>query len=489
MKMEKVHLVWFKRDLRIEDHKPLSLACQKGKVLCFYVYEPSLIHSPEWDTSHGHFLNESLKELEKELKRIGIKLYRFLGEVPDILNDLSRNISIEQLWSHEETGNLLTYERDKKVKKWCEERSIPWNEFPQFGVVRKLRSRDGWARHWNDFVSSSVEKAPVTAASFSEKIPLEVSYHEFSNDTKPLRQRGGIKPAWETLESFLQERGRFYSKQMSSPNSAWEACSRLSPYFSFGNISIRQVWQATELQRIEGYEEKGWKSSLSAFSSRLRWHCHFIQKLEDEPEIEFQNMNRTMDGLREDQFNETFFEAWKKGETGYPLVDACMRSLQQTGWINFRMRAMLVSFASYHLWLHWRKPAVFLARNFLDFEPGIHFSQFQMQSGTTGINAIRIYSPIKQVADQDPQGEFIKKWIPELTAVPAEYVAEPHRMPLTLQKKLGCLIGHHYPNPIVDHAAAYTDAKKKVFSWRSKKEVKEASKKVYVKHGSRKGRK
>ena len=488
MKKEKVQLVWFKRDLRAEDHAPLSEACTRGKVLCCYIYEPSLIQSPEWDGSHGSFLNESLQELEANLKRLDIRLYRFQGEVIEVLNKLREVVEIEALWSHEETGNGLTYERDKRVKKWCLEQGIPWQKFPQFGVVRRLSSREGWARQWNAFMSQPAVSLPRQIKSFSNSLSFETSPYVFPQDTKSYRKKGGIKKASETLESFLQERGRFYSKEMSSPNTAWESCSRLSPYLSFGNISIRQVWQAVELQRVEGFTESGWRGSLAAFSSRLRWHCHFIQKLEDEPAIEFENMNRKMDGLRENEFNETFFAAWTRGETGYPLVDACMRSLQKTGWINFRMRAMLVSFSSYHLWLHWRRPAVFLAKHFLDFEPGIHYSQFQMQSGTTGINSIRIYSPLKQVTDQDPEGLFIKHWIPELEAVPTDYIAEPQKMPVSLQKKIGCMIGKDYPAPIVEHATAYAEAKKRVYAWKAKKEVREASKEVFKKHGSRKRR-
>lgn len=488
MKKEKVQLVWFKRDLRVEDHAPLTEACKRSKVLCCYIYEPSLIHSPEWDASHGAFLNESLQELESALKRLNIRLYRFHGEVIEILNRLREVVEIETLWSHEETGNGLTYERDKRVKKWCLEQGVPWKEFPQFGVVRRLSSREGWARQWNTFMAQPLVTLPQRVESLSTALGFEISPYFFPQDLKAHRKKGGIRNASATLESFLQERGRFYSKEMSSPNTAWESCSRLSPYLSFGNISIRHVWQAVELQRVEGFTESGWRGSLAAFSSRLRWHCHFIQKLEDEPAIEFENMNRKMDGLRENEFNESFFESWKRGETGYPLVDACMRALQQSGWINFRMRAMLVSFSSYHLWLHWRRPAVFLAKHFLDFEPGIHFSQFQMQSGTTGINSIRIYSPLKQVMDQDPNGSFIKQWIPELEAVPSEYIGEPQKMPVTLQRKTGCLIGKHYPAPIVEHASAYAEAKKRVYAWKAKKEVREASKEVFKKHGSRKRR-
>ena len=210
-----------------------------------------------------------------------------------------------------------------------------------------------------------------------------------------------------------------------------------------------------------------------------------MQKLEDEPSIEYHNMNRAYDGLREDEWDEARFQAWANGRTGYPMVDACMRALIKGGWINFRMRAMLVSFACYHLWLHWRKPAQHLARLFQDFEPGIHYAQTQMQAGTTGINTVRIYSPAKQVLDQDPRGVFIRRYCPELEGIPEQFMAEPHTMPLRLQLKAGCVIGRDYPAPIVDHGKAYQSARKRMHRIRGDKRTREASRKVYQKHGSR----
>ena len=213
-----------------------------------------------------------------------------------------------------------------------------------------------------------------------------------------------------------------------------------------------------------------------------------MQRLESQPDIEVVNINRGFDGMREADFDEARFDAWVQGKTGYPLIDACMRALHQTGWLNFRMRAMVVSFSSYHLWLHWQRPALHLAREFLDYEPGIHYSQIQMQSGVTGINTIRIYSPIKQAIEQDPAGKFIRQYLPELRDVPDAYIHQPHLMTTALQDRLGCQIGLHYPAPVVDHAVAYRRAKDEVHAWRRHPEVRARAEKVFQQHGSRKKR-
>jgi deoxyribodipyrimidine photo-lyase len=237
-----------------------------------------------------------------------------------------------------------------------------------------------------------------------------------------------------------------------------------------------------------------WLKSLSSFQSRLRWHCHFIQKLESEPEIEHRNMHRGYDNLRcenRDAWSEPDtlrFEAWRAGRTGFPFVDACVRCLEETGWMNFRMRSMLVSFASYHLWLHWRFTGEHLARLFTDFEPGIHWCQMQMQSGTTGINTVRIYNPIKQGYDQDPRGVFIRRWVPELESIPDQFVHEPWKYTGSDSGGLFDTRLDHaadYPGPIVDHLDAYRQAQQRVFEVRKRASSRTESRRIYLKHGSR----
>jgi deoxyribodipyrimidine photo-lyase len=221
------------------------------------------------------------------------------------------------------------------------------------------------------------------------------------------------------------------------------------------------------------------RAGLTAFISRLYWHCHFIQKLESEPAIEWRNMHRGYDNLREHEFNQAYFEALKEARTGWPMVDACVTMLRETGWLNFRMRAMLVSVAAYPLWLHWRPVGEWLATQFLDYEPGIHWSQLQMQSGTTGINTTRVYNPIKQAQDHDPHGRFVRRWLPKMRDVPDTWLFEPWHMPAHLSP-------NHSEKPIVDLATATRESKQRLHARRQSTDVKAGKKAVIDKHASRK---
>jgi len=492
-----VNIVWFKRDLRAYDHEPLRQAIKSGDpILCLFVFEPALISADTFDRLHRGFIVDCLRDLHASLIQLGLSLHVRHGAMPDTLEQIAADYGkISTLRSHEETGEMITYVRDRAVRTWCRQHAVEWVETPQNGVIRGPYSRDGWSRKWLDRMSAApieLPKAPglpcsgraVAGPGFPALTGLDVL-----PPGRSAVQRGGTDAGLSLLASFLNDRGLEYRKGMSSPATAWSACSRLSPYIAWGAISLKDIYQRTRQRqqqlRADKQRKAGWMQSLSSFQGRLRWHCHFIQKLEDEPELEFQNMCRIYDGMREDSFQTSLFDAWCAGQTGYPMVDACMRALQQHGWLNFRMRAMLVSFASYHLWLDWRPTARFLARHFLDYEPGIHYTQFQMQSGVTGINSVRIYSPAKQLVDHDPTGEFVRRYVPELAAVPDTHIAEPHRMSHDEQVKTGCLIGKSYPAPIVNHQEAIAAAKREVYARRRGPEAQAECQRVYERHGSR----
>ncbi|MBE0471635.1 MAG: deoxyribodipyrimidine photo-lyase [Methyloprofundus sp.] len=480
-----MHIVWFKRDLRIEDHQALIQAVQSAPVMPLYILEPELWQQPDMSRRHYMFLQDCLYELDQSLTMLGQKLIIKVGNAVDVLDAIRARHAIQALWSHQETWNGWSYERDKAVKCWCKSHTITWHEPFQNGVIRRLSDRNDWSARWYREMKKPMLRAPSylkTIDEYSDNLP---DYAELGagQDSVNGIQKGGRTEGLRQLKSFLYKRGEGYSKEMSSPVTAFDSCSRLSAHLAFGTLSMREIFQACEKRNQEirkmAREDKGkWPSATRSFSSRLRWHCHFMQKLEDEPRIEFKNMHPAYNGLREQDFNNDYFEAWKSGMAGYPMVDACMRALTATGWLNFRMRAMVMSFASYHLWLHWRKPALHLANLFTDYEPGIHYSQVQMQSGTTGINAIRIYNPIKQGIDHDPEGSFIRHWIPELRNIDQAYIHTPWQAGSQM---------NGYPMPIVDEKTTRKAAADKLYSLRKNNAAhREAAQTIVKKHGSRK---
>ncbi len=463
-------LIWFKRDLRVSDHAPLAHAATCDEALGIFIIEPQWLASPECDPRHVAFTLACLDALRNDLASIGVPLLIAVGDAVEVLEGLRSGHGVTHLLSHEETGTGWSYARDRAVRRWAQQVHVAWQEWSQTGVVRRLQDRRGWAGRWQRFMDKAMVDKPNQLRAFAgwsvreqAQIPdLQMLGVQPNGIALP---EAGEAAAREVLRGFLTGRALGYRKAMSSPLSAPEHCSRLSPYLAFGCISMRQVHQATEAAiRDTALRELAY--DVRGFSSRLRWHCHFMQKLEDEPQIEFRNVARSHDGLRAgdgthpDALDQERLAAWKEGRTGFPMVDACMRQLCATGWLNFRMRAMLVSFASYHLGLHWREPGLHLARQFLDFEPGIHWSQMQMQSGTTGINTLRIYSPSRQQKEHDPTGEYVRRWVPESGTAA-------------------------YPQPIVDEAQVLGAIKAKLYGLRKQEPVRAEASAIQLKHGSR----
>ena len=247
-------VVWFKRDLRVRDHAPLLEASQRGALIALYIYEPELLHSPEFDPSHLEFINASLTELSADLERLGGRLVTRVGEASAVLEELHAQTGFTHLYSHIETGNALTYARDRRVKKWSAARGVAWLEFAQHGILRGSAPRPEWKLHWDDLMRSPVAPTPMRLETADlETVQLETlgipnaAALGLEPNLKTI-QPGGSSAGYALLETFLAGRGREYQRQMSSPEAGWDSCSRLSPHISFGTVSLREVFQRNQCE-------------------------------------------------------------------------------------------------------------------------------------------------------------------------------------------------------------------------------------------------
>ncbi|MEM8895602.1 MAG: deoxyribodipyrimidine photo-lyase, partial [Bacteroidota bacterium] len=318
-----INIVWFKRDYRLSDHAPLASAISEGiPTLLLGFLEPALMAAPQSDIRHWRFVRQSVDDINQRLPS-GHQLHLIDGEVLETLQTIAKHFSISKIFSHEEVGIKVTYDRDKQVTNYCQQNGIEWIESPYAGVIRGIGKRKNWPRHWYSTMGSiqvnidlgklrPVELPDSLSSTWNKKDLLE----NIRQDVDSF-QKGGEQQALKYLQNFFSDRVANYNYHISKPQQARKSCSRLSPYLAWGNLSMRQVYQSALAAKKE--TKYGWH--ISSFMSRLRWHCHFIQKFEMMDRYESENINPAYNELRS-EWDEDIYQKWYHGETGYPLIDA-----------------------------------------------------------------------------------------------------------------------------------------------------------------------
>ena len=482
MNKEKINLIWLKRDIRLHDNEAISSAIKSGKrFLIFYAFEKILLHDLHYNERHWDFIKQSIVDINKELIGYKSKVLSVSSDIIGLCNQIQNFYAIDTVYSHIETGILTTYVRDKEFKRYCRNNNINWKENINNGVQRGLLHREKWYEDWECYMQKKQEVfnpqedqiLKLDEIKEIEKISHPISL-ETPSDTK--FQKGGRSIGIKYLTTFFNERHKEYMFHISKPELSRTSCSRLSPYLAWGNLSVREVFQKGKKVKTNANTRH-----IGAFLSRLRWQAHFIQKFEMEHVMENASVNKGYHKLKK-SISKKYQNAWKTGTTGFPLVDACMRCLKETGYLNFRMRALTVSFFTHILWQPWQDATTHLSQMFLDFEPGIHFPQLQMQAGETGINNLRIYNPVKNSIEHDEDAKFIKKWVPELKKLDTIFAHEPYLMTPLEQQLYDFTLGKDYPNPIVDLKKTRKKASDILWNLKKNPEVKKESKRILLKH-------
>ncbi|MBD3881339.1 deoxyribodipyrimidine photo-lyase [Phormidium tenue FACHB-886] len=437
-------IVWFRRDLRIADHAPLYRAALRGAVIPVFVFDRALLHHPETAPARVAFMLEALASLDQDLRSYGGRLIVRYGDPVEVLPQLVRETQAEGIYAHIDYERIYGRVRDARLNQALadQQMKIRWFE-PAAGTADLLfypDYRDFWYSDMQDSPAPTPARLLVPPEVHSEPLPSLADLGLIA-DNKPIPP-ASTAAARQILQAFLSEKVDRYYWQLSYPGA--EATTGLSPHLKFGVISTRECIQIAKRTPLTNPRAERSRQQLI---SRLRWGSGFAQRFRYLPQLELRSLYSIFDADGWD-FNAELYQAWQTGQTGFPVVDAAARCLQATGgWqqLNFRVRAIYASFLSNLLCMDWRYGALHFMQHLIDGDCPIDHYQWAMQAGVTHCvdkTWTRIYNPQQVAVDRcDPDGLFIKRWVPEVAHLPADQLGAPPRL-------------KNYPAPILNYKAA-----------------------------------
>lgn len=488
-----IQLLWFKRDLRLAQNYALVRAIEsvkhKGPVLFLYIHEPGLWASPSYSSRHQVFLRQCLDDLKANIEKCGGVLLEMVGECVEVFTELCSKLPISRVTAHEEITDSWGYARDKSIRRWLKAKGIEFVEVEQNNIQRGKGLQRPFAE-WFELASSAKTRDPrgmdlrrfllpnlPANTGLNASQPSEASLPKAHLLPCPKAQLGGETQAHAILNRFMTwEALKAYPYSISSPNRAVTHGSRLSAHLAWGTLSHAQVAKGINGLIAKAHESRrpdvsDLESAARFYLDRLQWrqgyHAHTeLNPANDEQEY-FIAFDQADAWPTHTEAYAQRLKAFEQGQTGIPLIDACMACLVQTGWLNFRFRSALANFACMVLGLHWRDVGHVLARLFLDFDGGaIHWSQMRIASGTGPFDQLLVYSIAKQSREQDKTAQFQKHYLPTLRKVPSEFFHDFWLRPAETLLAFDVRLGDNYPHPIVNPEEASTTGKKWVYECR-----------------------
>lgn len=448
---------WSRRDLRLEDNAALTLALKNSDLVYpVYILDEHLLELS--GERRRNFILNGVDDFNKKLKKYGSALIIRHGKPKGILKTLLREIGAKEIFAEADYSPYAT-KRDQDVKSELPLTLVNGLTIHSPGKILKSDQTPytvftPFSKNWKSLTLEPGYE-PVSPTKFGK---YSNTVGDLPNYTPNQDFPAGENYARKKLLSFFQGSLHQYAEKRNRLDLA--GTSQLSPFFKMGMLSVKEA-VITANQSMENDEVN--EESVKAWIDELIWRDFFFSISYHFPYVLKTNFR---DEMKEISWNdsEENLKAWQEGRTGYPIVDACMRQLSETGWIHNRGRMISASFLIKDLLINWREGEKWFMHHLIDADPSINNGNWQWVAGT-GADAspyFRVFNPIIQGKKFDPIGDFVREWIPELRAVPDLYIHSPWKMPLDLQIRINTQIGHRYPLPIIDHSIAREEYLKRI---------------------------